>query len=116
MILVVVAVHAIAPDEKDVGDRVDVGANAAKLGITPEIRGIGLWHPNDRGVDDIRRVDEVDLFQFRGRKRAHVGVRKRPQIVVLAAKVLEAKPHLGGVRYQCRAPVVEDLQPAKAYV
>src|SRR5439155_8263897 len=63
VILVVVAVHAVAADEKDVGDRVDVGANAAKLGITPEIRGIGLWHTNDRGLDDVRRVDGVDLFQ-----------------------------------------------------
>ena len=68
MVLVVVFVHAVAADQKQILERVDVVAHFGKSLVGAEIGRIGLGHANHRRVANVGGVDDADLLQFADRQ------------------------------------------------
>src|SRR5208283_4082275 len=82
VVLIVVAMHAVAADEKQVLDRIHPGADDCKLGVGAEVCRVGSGHPSDGGGDDFLPLDQVDLFQFSDRQILQFTVGALPQVVL----------------------------------
>ena len=92
VVLVIVAVHAVAADQEQVVVAVHILANLGEPVVGAEVRGIGLLHPQDRGVEHFGGVDDADLAEFLGRQRDHALVGEVPDFVRLVAEILQAQP------------------------
>ena len=53
--------HAVAADQKQVGLAVHVLADLGEPWVGTEVGGISLFHPQDRGVEYFRGIDDADL-------------------------------------------------------
>ncbi len=78
VILIVVAVHAVAADEKKVGDAIKICPHLAEIRVRTEIRGVRLRHPDYGTVDRVSGIDEIDLLELAYGERAHVQICSRP--------------------------------------
>ena len=75
MILVVVLMHAVAPDKEQVFETVDVFADLVETLVSAEVGRIGFGHADDAGVQYVALIDDADFFHLALRQRNHVGVR-----------------------------------------
>ena len=92
MVLVVIAVHPVAPDQMQVGMRrfQFLAHRGNVLGIVLVIDRIGFFLPHDRAAEHLFSRDQPELREFAGRKVDQFGVRHRPQPVALKAEVFKA--------------------------
>ena len=113
---VVVTVHAVAADQKQVLELIEPGLQLLEPIVGAEIGRVGLGHPDHRAVEHVGRVDDAERGQLPDGQGLELLVPLDPQVVVLVAEVLHAHPDLLRIGHQVRAPVIEDLQPAHAHV
>ena len=97
MVLVVVFVHAVAPDQEQVVEAVDIFADLVEALVGAEVGRIGFGHADDAGIENVVLVDDADFFHFLLRQRDHVGVGQLPEIVGLVTEVFESDPDIGGI-------------------
>ena len=64
VVLIVVLVHAVAADEKQVLDTIREFAEFVKAAVGAEVSGVGLWNPDDMGVGDRASAKNADAFRF----------------------------------------------------
>ena len=63
MIHIIIAVLTVTPHTIEINQRIEIVPNLSKFGVTAEIRGIGLFYPNERGIRYVRlRFDYADFF------------------------------------------------------
>ncbi len=116
VVLVVVLVHAVATDQIQVRNGVDVVPDLLKAVVDAEVGRVGLCHADHHRIARIGSIDDVDLRQFLDSQLGHLFVRARPELIAFIAEVLGADPHLRTVGDQERTPVIEDLQPPHEHV
>ena len=113
---VVVLMHAIAPHEEHIINRIEVTADLIKFAVSTEVGRVSLLDMEHHGVADRFRPCHVNLVEFRNRKLDEVIIRHAPHFVAFGGKVFKANPHLFGVCNKVRAPVVEYLDTAELHV
>ena len=116
MILVVVFVHAISADQKQVLDTISVVANRVETVISSEVGWIGLWHSRDMSIQHIFLVQNADSGNLFFGQIDHCFIAQVPDGIGLVAEVLEANPGLRWIGDHGRTPVIKDLQATDLHV
>src|ERR1051325_7171760 len=110
VILIVVFVHAVAPDQLQVNDRAEKAANdLQRLLIGKVINRVSLGDSDDHGVLHLTGFHQTDLFHLALAQFDQLSVCHRPQPVTLETEILKAETGLLGVCDHVRAPVLEVL-------
>ena len=109
---VVVFVHAVAADQEEVGEPVGVVRYLLELVVGAEVGGVGLFHPEDRNIEDVLGAGKVHFLQFfySGPLDGRLGL--CPEGVGLVTEVFHADPSGIGVLDHAIAPVVVDHEAA----
>ena len=68
MVLVVVFVHSVAADEKEILKPIDIVTNNIEPVVAAEIGRISLWDTNDMRIHHVFSVNNSDLIDFADRK------------------------------------------------
>ena len=114
MIQIVVAVLAVSPYTIEVGDLVQIAAQAVDLIVSVEVSGISLFDVLDMGVDRlVLAPDHADLHHLGDSHLREVFIGHGPHLIALVAEILETDPDgVLDIRHHVRRPVVEDLEAA----
>ncbi len=116
MILVVVLVHPVAPDQVQILKPVHPPPQLLEAVIRAEVGRVRLRYAHHMRVQHLGRPQDPDLLQLANSKSLQLRIRHGPQRIALVAEILQPQPHLVRIRHHKRAPVVEDLQPPKLHI
>src|SRR6185312_13101814 len=101
VVLVVVLVHAVAADKKQVLEVIYIVADFTETVISPEIGGIRLRDVNHTAIENISRVDDADLRHLSLREIDHLFIGKAPDGIGLITEIFEATQTLLGSATRC---------------
>src|SRR5688572_19991080 len=90
VVLVVVPVHAVPPDEEQVGNAKRPVAHHVEPVIGAEVGGIRLGHAQHAAVQHVFSLDEPDALELLRAQLDQVGVLHVPELLALVHEVLEA--------------------------
>src|SRR3954469_8490228 len=105
--------RAVASDRLQVADAADELADRRDgLGIALVVDGIRVSHPNDRGIENVRRFHQPECAQLAFRQCANPSIVKRPDLIADCAEVLEPEARERRAGDHVRTPVLEVLDAA----
>jgi hypothetical protein len=110
MILIVVLVHPIAPDQVKICELIEEIADYVEPIVGSEVRGIRFRNANDMVVFDVLRIKDANFRGLVDRKLGHLLIRELPDWICLVAEILQADPDLASVGHEPRTPIIENLQ------
>src|SRR5665213_2153752 len=113
VVLVVVLMHTIAADQKQVFEAVRPSPQLVEPVIRAKVGRISLWYSHYVSVENVGRLQYSNLLQLRCRKLLQLFIRHRPQRIGFVAEIFEADPNFGSIRNHIRAPVIEYLQASE---
>src|SRR5258708_3459475 len=113
MVLVIIMVHTVAPDQLQIGSmRFEVIANRAYMQlILIIVDWISLWLAHDKPSENLFRLTHFELQQILATKLHEILVTRCPQAITLETKIFQSQAGFALVGHHVSAPVLQVLHP-----
>ena len=115
MILVIITMHTVPADQKQVLKFIGELSDFIKLIITSKISRISFGHPDNNTVQDIFFLNQIDFTELIDRKFRKIFVFHSPQFITFVAEIFQSYPYGIFILNHIRTPVVKYLDATDVY-